>query len=69
MFIGAIVGSVAYVALGIMRLVSLEVVEGLCPARRHRSVVTVTRIVPVVYVAIKAVGAVKPGAGSEEHPA
>ena len=27
MFIAAIVGSVAYVALGIMRLVSLEVIE------------------------------------------
>ena len=34
MFAGAIMGSVAYVALRIMRLVCVEVVELLCPARR-----------------------------------
>ena len=68
MFITAFVGSVAYVALGIMRLVSLEVVELLCPARGHRSMVAVARIIAIVDVAIKAVGAVEPGAGSDEHP-
>ena len=62
MFVGTTVGSVGYyVAVGIMRLVSLEVVEGLCPAPRHRSVVTVARIVAVIDVANKAVGAVEPG--------
>ena len=69
MFAGARMGSVAYVALRIMRLVCLEVVEGLCPARGQRSMVTVTRIIAVVDVAIKAVGAVEPGTGSDEHPA
>jgi hypothetical protein len=69
MFITAFVGSVAYVALGIMRLVSLEVVELLCPARGHRSMVAVARIIAIVDVAIKAVGAVEPWAGSNEHPA
>jgi hypothetical protein len=33
MFITAVMGSVAYVALIIMRLVSLKVIELLCPAR------------------------------------
>jgi hypothetical protein len=69
MFIAAIVGSVAYVALVIMRLICLEVVEGLCPARGHRSMVAVARIKAIVDMAIKAVGAVEPGAGSDEHPA
>ena len=69
MFIAAIVGSVAYVALRIMRLVCVEVVELLCPARGQRSMVTMMRIVEVVDVAIEAVRAVEPGAGSKEHPA
>jgi hypothetical protein len=69
MFVTAIVGSVAYVALIIMRLVRLEVVEGLCPAPRQRSVVSVARIIAIVHMAIKAVGTVEPGAGSDEYPA
>jgi hypothetical protein len=68
MFIAAIVGSVAYVALVIMCLIRLEVVELLCPARGQRSMVTMMRIVAIVDVAIKAVVAVEPGAGSDEHP-
>ena len=69
MFVGAIVGSVAYVALAIMRLVCLEVVELLCPARGQRSMVPVVRIVAIVDMAIKAVRTVEPGTGSNEHPA
>ncbi len=69
MFIGAIVGSVAWVALGIMRLVSLEVVELLCAARGQRSMVAMMRIIAVVDVAIKAVRTVEPGAGSNKQPA
>jgi hypothetical protein len=69
MFIPAIVGSVAYVALAIMRLVSVEVVEGLSSVWRKRSMITMTRIVAVVDVAIKAVGSMKPGAGSNKDPA
>ncbi len=68
MFVGAIVGSVAYVALAIMRLVCLEVVEGLCPAWGQRSMVAVVRIVAIVDMAIKAVRTVEPGAGADEHP-
>ncbi len=61
--------SVAYVASSIPRLVSLEVVEALRPTLRHRSSVTVMRIKAVVDMAVKAVRAVKPGAGSKKHPA
>jgi hypothetical protein len=61
-------GSVAYVASPIPRLVCLEVVEALRPALRHRPRVTVMRIKPVVDMAEKAVRAVKPGASSKKHP-
>ena len=69
MFVAGIMGSVAYVALRIMGLISLEVVELLCPARGQRSMVTVMRIIAIVDMAIKAVGTMEPGAGSDEHPA
>jgi hypothetical protein len=61
--------SIAYVAAPIPRLVSLEVVEALRPASGHRSSVTVMRIKAVVDMAVKAVRAVKPGAGSKKQPA
>jgi hypothetical protein len=61
--------SIAYVASSIPRLVSLEVVEALRPPLRHRSSVTVMRIIAVVDMAVKAVRAVKPGASSKKHPA
>jgi hypothetical protein len=63
------VGSVAYVASPIPRLVCLEVVKALRPALRQRSSVTVMRIKAVVDMAVKAVMAVKPGASSNKHPA
>jgi hypothetical protein len=68
-FRGPIMARVAYVALPVPRLVCVEVVELLFPAPRHRSSVTVTRIIAVVDVAVKAVRAVKPGASSKEQPA
>jgi hypothetical protein len=61
--------SIAYVASPISRLVSLEVVEALRPALRHRSSVTVMRIKPVIDMSVKAVRAVKPRACSQKHPA
>ena len=61
--------SVAYVASPISRLVSLEVVEALRPALRHRSSVAVVRIKPVIDMSVKAVRAVKPRACSQKHPA
>jgi hypothetical protein len=61
--------SVAYVASPISRLVSLEVVEALRPALRHRSSVTVMRIKAVIDMSVKAVTAMKPRAGSKKHSA
>jgi hypothetical protein len=69
MFTAAIVGSIAYVALGIMRLVSLEVVELLSAARGQRSMVAMMRIVAIVDVAIEAVRTVEPGSSSNKYPA
>jgi hypothetical protein len=62
-------GSIAYVASPIPRLVCLEVVEALRSALGQRSSVTVMRIEAVVDVAVKAVRTMKPGAGSKKHPA
>jgi hypothetical protein len=68
-FIRRVVTGVAYMALSIPRLVPVEVVERLRTALRQRSMVTVARIKAVVHVAKKAVGAVKPGASPDKHPA
>jgi hypothetical protein len=59
----------AYMALSIPRLVPVEVVELLFSALRQRSTVTVVRVITVVYVAVEAASAVKPGASSEKDPA
>ena len=61
--------SVAYVASSIPRLICLEVVEALRPALRQRSNVTVMRIKAVIDMAEKTMGAVKPRASSNKHPA
>jgi hypothetical protein len=65
----AFMGSFAYVASPISRLVRAEVVEALRPAFRQWSNVTVMRIKPVVDMSVKAATAVKPGACSNKHPA
>lgn len=59
----------AYIASPISRLVSLEVVEALCPALRQRSNVTVMRIKAVVDMAVKLSVAVKPRACSNKQSA
>jgi hypothetical protein len=69
MLIAGVMAGVAYVALTIPRLVTLEVVEGLCPPPGQRSMITVMRIIAVVDVAIKAVRAVEPGPSSKKDPA
>jgi hypothetical protein len=68
-FAARIMAGVAYMALSIPRLVPVEVVERLRTALRQRSMVTLARVVAVVDVAVKAVGAAKPGASSKKHPA
>ena len=55
MFTGPIMSRIAYVALAIPCLVRMEVIERLIPACGHRSGVTMTRIIAVVNVAVKAV--------------
>jgi hypothetical protein len=69
MFIAAIVGSAAYVALGIMGFVSLEVIEWLRSPHGHRSMVAMPRIVTVIDVAIEAVRAVEPGSSANKYAA
>jgi len=64
-----IVAGVAYVALPIPSLVSMEVIEALRPALGQRSNIAVMGVKAVVDVAVKAVRAVKPGAGPDEQPA
>jgi hypothetical protein len=68
-FGATIVASVAYVTLPIPRLICVEVIECRFSAPRQRSNVTVMRIVAVVDVAVEAVGAMKPGASANKHPA
>jgi hypothetical protein len=60
--------SVAYVASPISRLISLEMVEALRPALRHRSSVTVMGVIAVIDMSVKALMAVKPRACSKKHP-
>jgi hypothetical protein len=63
-----VMASFAYVASPISRLISMEVVEALRPALRHRSSVTVMRIKPVIDMSVKAVRAVKPRTCSKKYP-
>jgi hypothetical protein len=69
MFAAPVMAGIAYMAMSILPLVSMEMVECLLALYRIRSVVAVVRIVAVVDMAIKSVRAVEPGAGPEEHPA
>jgi hypothetical protein len=69
MFTPGFMGSRADVTSPIPRFVPLEVIEAPSPAVRQRSNVAMVRIKAVVDVAIEAVRAVKPGAGSEEEAA
>ena len=67
MFCSRIMTGVAYMALSIAGLVAVKVIELRLPASRHRSIVAMLRVEPVVDVAVKALSAVKPGAGSKEY--
>jgi hypothetical protein len=66
MFTAPFMRSVAYIAMLVVRLVGLEVVEGLSPAPRQRPPVAVMRVITVINVAVEAAMTVKPGAGSNE---
>jgi hypothetical protein len=64
--IGRFVARSTDVALSITRLVPMEVVERFLSARRHRSPVTLMRIVAVVNVAVEASGSMEPWARPDE---
>jgi len=68
-FMACIMARIADVTPSIARFVSMEVVERLRATLRHRSVITVVRIVAVIDVAIEAMRTVEPGTCSEEHSA
>jgi hypothetical protein len=68
-FMPAVVTGLTNVASSIPRFISMEVVEALGPALRQRSRIAVMRIKAIVYMSVKAVTAMKPGTGSEKHPA
>jgi hypothetical protein len=64
-----IMAGIAYVALPIAGLISMKVVEPFLSALGKRPNVSVMRIVSVIHMAVEAVMAVKPGAGSDKHAA
>ena len=68
-FPAGFMAGIAYMALAIARFVSLEVLERLRAAARHGSGITVMRVIAVVDVAVESVGAVEPGADSDEGSA
>jgi hypothetical protein len=57
------------VALSIPCFITVEVIEGLLAALRHRSSITVVGIEAVVHMAVKAVVAVEPWTSSNEDAA
>jgi len=67
-FAAPVMAGVAYMAMPVLRLVSMEMVERLLTFYRRWSVIAVARIVAVVDMAIKSVRAVEPGASPDEHP-
>jgi hypothetical protein len=69
MFTAAFMGSWAYIASPIPRLVCMEVVEALSPALGQGSNITMMRIKAIVHVAVKPMRAMKPGTGSNKHSA
>ena len=58
-----------YVALPIPRLVRVEVVECRLSALRHRSYITVVRIIAVINVAVEAMMTMEPWASADKYPA
>jgi hypothetical protein len=68
-FAAAVMSGIAYVAAPVPRLIRMEVVERLLAALRHGTSVTMTRIIAVVDMAVKAARSVEPGARSNEHSA
>ena len=68
-FTAPVMARVSYMTSPISRFVRMEVTERLFPALWHRSPVTMVGIVAIIDVAVEAMRAVEPRAGSEEDPA
>jgi hypothetical protein len=68
-FTGSVMASIPDVTLPVSRLVRVEVIERPFATLWQRSIVTATRIIAIVNVAVKAVTAVKPGASSDKKSA
>ena len=66
-FIAPSVGSRAYMAVPISRLVGLEVIERMRTAIRQRPVISMARIKTVVNVSVKSVRPMEPGTCSNEN--
>jgi hypothetical protein len=67
-FATSVMAGIAYMAMPVLRLVTMEMVERLLALCRKWSVVAATRIVAVVDMAIKPARAAEPGASPEEYP-
>jgi hypothetical protein len=68
-FIACVMAGIAYMALPVARLVSVEMVERLLAVAGHRPMVAMPWIEAVVHVAVKAVRPMKPRTRTEEQPA
>jgi hypothetical protein len=66
-FAAPVMAGIAYMAMPVLPLVSMEMVERLLALYRKWSVVAVVRIVSVIDMAIKSMRAVEPGASPDEH--
>lgn len=66
--IGGLVACIADMPLTVAGFVALEVAECLRAALRHRTMVAMSRIVPVIDVAIEAVRPMEPRTGPDEDP-
>jgi hypothetical protein len=60
---------VTYSPMAIVRFIRVEMIEGLVSVLWKRTVVAMSRVVPVIHVTIEPVRTVKPGACTDEHPA
>jgi predicted NAD/FAD-binding protein len=65
-FTAAIMARIPGVTLPVSRLVRMKVIERLLPTFGNRAIVATTRIITIVNVAVEAMTAMEPWAGSDE---
>jgi hypothetical protein len=69
MLIACVMAGIAYIAMPVARLVSVEMVERLLAVAWKRPMVAMPWIEAIVHVAVKAVRPMKPRTRTEEQPA